>query len=414
MVHSLVAYGINHRTAPIEIRERLAFSAEGAASALKALHQSTSVNEVVLLSTCNRTEFYTSTESSPALKLWLQSYGASNDDITPYCYQYAEIEAVQHLLRVASGLDSMVLGEPQILGQMKQAFQLACETGTVGPKMRHLFPAVFSASKKIRTQTAIGKNPVSLAYAVVQLASRIFSDLKQCNVLLIGAGETIELVATHLYGKGVHNLTIANRTLEKASVLSEQFQAKAIRIGDIPEALAAADIVVTATASQLPILGKGLLESTLKRRKRRPMLMADLAVPRDIEPEVGEIEDVYLYNIDDLQLTIAQNLKDREEAAIQAEEMVKMQALHYVRQLRVLRASDMIRQYRNQAEQLRDQELEKACEYLLKKKDPQAALAYLARNLTNKMIHSPTVKLRDAAYQEDVDLLLFAKDLFEL
>lgn len=411
----LLAYGINHKSAPLYVRERLAFHPEQTPKMLQALISREAVNEAVLLSTCNRTEIYTASNDGSAIKEWLaKEPRLSGQYISSFCYQYQDAEMVRHLMRVASGLDSMVLGEPQIFGQIKQAYSIACDAGTVGNRLGHLFPAVFAASKQVRTQTAIGNNPVSMAYAVVQLARRIFSDLTQCKILLVGAGETIELVSTHLYGQGARQLIIANRTVERAQKLATQFQARAIRIGDVPACLTDIDIVVTATASQLPILGKGTLESALRQRKRRPIFMADLAMPRDIEPEVSELEDIYLYNLDNLQSVISQNLKNREEAARQAETMVEMQTTHYMRQLRVINAGDMIRNFREQVENVRDQELAKALEHFERSQNPQTALASLAHSLTNKIMHQPTVKLREAAYHEQLDLLLLMKDLFDL
>lgn len=411
----LLAHGINHKSAPLAIREQLTFNPQQTPDVLQQLICREAVNEAVVLSTCNRTEIYTACDHELTIKEWLVNRPHVTDqDISSCYYCYQDIDMVRHLMRVASGLDSMVLGESQILGQIKQAYLLACDIGTVGSRLKHLFPAVFATSKQVRTQTSIGSNPVSIAYAVVQLAKRIFSDLTDCSILLIGAGDTIELVATHLYGQGARQLIIANRTIERARKLSDQFQARAIRIGDIPAYLAKTDIVITATASQLPILGKGTMESVLRQRKRHPIFMADLAVPRDIEPEIGGLENIYLYNLDSLRSVVTQNLKNREQAAKQAEAMVEMQAVHYMRQLSVVNAGDMIRGFRERVENIRDQELAKAWEYFERSDNPQAALASLAHNLTNKIIHQPTVKLRQAAYYGQLDLLLLMKDLFDL
>lgn len=408
----LLAYGINHKSASLAIREQLAFNPEQVPHILQELICRTAVNEAVALSTCNRTEIYTVGDYDPTVKEWLTKRPHGVD--VSCCYHYQDVDMVRHLMRVASGLDSMVLGESQILGQIKQAYALACDTGTVGSRLQHLFPAVFAASKQVRTQTAIGDNPVSIAYAVVQLAQRIFSNLADCKILLVGAGDTIELIATHLHAQGARQLTVANRTVERARKLSDQFQARAIQIRDVPLYLTETDIVISATASQLPILGKGTLESVLRQRKRRPIFMADLAVPRDIEAEVGELEDIYLYNLDDLQSVIKQNLKNREEAAEQAEAVIAMQAAHYMRQLRVINAGDMIQNFRQKVENVRDQELTKALADFERSNNPQAALASLAHSLTNKIMHQPTVKLRQAAYHEQLDLLLLMKDLFNL
>lgn len=409
----ILTFGINHKTAPVAVRERVAFDSVRAGNALQELMQLPAINEAVLLSTCNRTEIYTIADNDAEIRQWLHKQ-YRDADFSDYCYDYQDVDSVRHLLRVASGLDSMIIGEPQIFGQIKRAYQLACDVGAVGKCLQHLFPAIFAASKAVRQQTEIGKSAVSVAYAATQLARRIFTDLANHQVLLIGAGNTIELLATHLYGQGVRNLYIANRTIAKASELADQFHGTAMRIGDIPLVLPHVDILVTATSSQLPIIGKGMIESTLKLKKRRPIFMVDLAVPRDIESQVGELEDVYLYNIDDLQTVITQNLKNRERAAQQAEAMIEMQALNYMRQLRVLDAGDIIRSYRNQLESLRDQVLLKATERLQNGDDPQTVMQFMSHSLINKIMHQPTLAIRQAACNEQIDLLILAKDLFNL
>jgi glutamyl-tRNA reductase len=411
----LVVCGLNHQTAPLPIREKLAFNSSHVTHALQDLLNNHAVNEAVLLSTCNRTEVYTAAEQAPDVLNWLSQQPSVRElNAAQYCYQHQNFDMIRHAMRVASGLDSMILGEPQILGQMKQAYSLACETGAVGSQFQQLFPAIFAVSKQIRSQTAIGANPVSIAYTVVQLAKRLFSSINNCRVLLMGAGETIGLIATHLHGQGVQHLLIANRTLERAEQLAQPVAARAIRMAEIPQHLKDMDIVISATTSQLPVLGKGAIESALHYRKHRPMLLIDLAVPRDIEPEVSQLEDVYLYNLDDVQAVVEKNWQSREAAAKQAEAMVDMQALHYLRHLRVLKSGDLIRRFRERYAQLRDDELNKAIAHWRKTNDPQAALAYLANNLTNKMLHDPTVKLRQAAYEEKMELLLLIRELFEI
>ena len=411
----LLAYGINHKTAPISVREKWSFNPAQTPDVLRELQKFTAVNEAVLLSTCNRTEIYTVQENYSGIEQWLSHHPSMKQfDLTPYHYHYEGFEAVRHLIRVATGLDSMVLGEPQILGQIKQAYQLACETGTVGERLQHIFPAIFAASKVIRSNTEIGNNSVSLAYVIIQLAKRIFSSLKKCRVLLVGAGEIMELVATHLNSHGIHQIIVANRHVENAKRIADAFHGRAIRIGDIPAYIKDVDIVITGTASQLPILGKGMMESALKFKRSRPIFMVDLAVPRDIEPEVAQLEDIYLYNIDDLQSLIAQNMKNRESAAKHAEAMAEIQAEHYLRQLRILDSTDIITRYREQMECLRDQECQKALEQLQRGQNSEETLRNMARNLTNKMMHQPTTKLRKAAYDDRVDILLLAKELFEL
>lgn len=410
----LTVCGLNHQTAPLHIREKLAFNTTNAPELLHDLLKSYAVNEAVLLSTCNRTEIYTVAPPSLNILAWLNAQARSDTNVNTFCYQHEDIEMVRHAMRVAGGLDSMILGESQVLNQMKQAYAVACDSGTVGEQFKKLFPAIFSVSKQIRTQTAIGENPISIAYAVTQLAKKLFSHLPKSRVLLIGAGETISLMATHLVSQDVQQLIIANRTLTHAENIAQPFNAKAIRMAEIPSVLKDVDIVITATTSQLPILGKGAIESALRQRKHRPMLLVDLAVPRDIEPEVSQLEDVYLYNLDDIQTIVEKNRVHRENAAKQAETIVDIQAAHYFRHLRLLKVSDIIRKFREQHETLRDQELEKALMYWQKTNDPQTALTFLARNLTNKWLHQPTIKLREAAYDERTELLWLIQELFNL
>lgn len=405
---TLVALGINHKTTALAIRERLAWGEAELPLALAELRQ-VAVNEAVLLSTCNRTEIYTSTSQLENVLNWLRAR-----DISFEPYLHKNIDAVKHLMRVASGLDSMVLGEPQILGQLKRAYQIALEQETVGPVLKHLFPAVFAVSKQIRHQTEIGASSLSMAYTAVQLAKRIFGDLKQSKVLLIGAGDTIQLVATHLHSLGVTDLIIANRTLENAQKIAEVHGAQAICIGDIPLYLKEVDAVFTATASQLPILGKGLFETTLKHRKRRPICVVDLAVPRDIEVQVADLEDVYLYNVDDLQKIIGNNLQDRQLRAQQAEAMIELEAQHYMQQMRVLNASNLISDFRARHENLCDNELQKALMRLNNGVDPELVLKQFSAALINKVMHQPTIKLREAAYHDKMEFLILAKELYKL
>lgn len=411
----ILTYGINHKTAPISIREKWSFNDSQALEALQQIKHQSAMNEAVILSTCNRTEIYTTEKNQRALSAWLKKREPQRHrELQQYAYAYSGLDAIQHVMRVASGLDSMVLGEPQIFGQIKQAYQLACDVGTVGECLQQLFPSIFSASKTIRHQTNISKNSVSLAYVTLQIAKRIFSSLKSCRVLFIGTGEIIALITTYFSKQKMQQCIVAGRDIEKVQQLIDPSLGHAIRIADIPQYIKSVDIVISATASQLPILGKGMIESTLKQRKHRPMLMIDLAVPRDIEPEVAELEDVYLYNIDDLQNLIQQNKRHRESAAKQAEAMIHLQSEHYLKQLRILNSSTLISRYRQQVEKLRDHELQKALCELEKGQTPQIVLQNMARNLSNKLMHQPTAKLRQAAYDNQVDLLLSAKELLDL
>lgn len=412
-IMKLLALGINHKTAPIAVRERAAFSVAGAAVALGDLIQREAVNEAVILSTCNRTEIYSQGSDAETIEQWLAEHRQLGA-VTPYLYTHQNEAAVKHIMRVACGLDSMVLGEPQIFGQLKDAVALAEQSGTVGAKLGKLFQSVFAVGKQIRTETAIGANPVSVAYAALTLAQQIFAEVRKCNVLLLGAGETIELVATHFHNKGINNLTIANRSFDNALQIAEKFQARAIPFSEVNAHLAQAEIVITATASPIPVIGKGAVESALKLRKHRRMLLIDLAVPRDIEPEIAELEDIYLYNIDDLQNIINENLKNRSEAAKQAEDLIEIKAAHFMREFYALEHMDLIRAYRENVETISEQELMLALKQLQQGKDPAQLLKNLQYNLVQKILHKPSVRLRKAAYEGELDLLLSARKLFDI
>lgn len=412
---SLLACGINHQTAPLHIREQVVFGPERMPEPLLDLVAHTQVSEAAILSTCNRTEIYCASNEPAAIIDWLHRHQClPTGQLNPHLYIHHGKEAVRHMLRVASGLDSMVLGEPQILGQVKTAFSFAQRAGTLGTRLRHLFQYAFSVAKQVRTETAIGAHPVSLAFTAVNLAKHIFADLTKLKVLLIGAGETIELVARHLQTMGIQHFYVANRTLSRAEKLASEINGTAITLNAIGEYLPCADMVVSATASSLPILGKGMVERALKIRKHRPMFMLDFAVPRDIEPEVAKLDDVYLYTLDDLHSIIQQNQHDRLDAANKASIIIDEQAAHYMHTLKVLEAAPVIRAYRDQAESLRDGELNKALRLLQTGVAPEEVLQRLAQGLTNKLLHAPTIKLREAAYQDQVELLALAQKLFGL
>lgn len=414
---AFLALGINHKTASVDVRERVAFTPEQLVEALRQLCAVTASREAAILSTCNRSELYLEQDSLAVDEVlaWLAEYHKLDLDALRACtYIHAEDEAVRHMMRVAAGLDSMVLGEPQILGQMKSAYAVAREAGTVGPLLGRLFQATFSTAKTVRTDTAIGENPVSVAFAAVSLARQIFSDLNDSQALLIGAGETITLVARHLHEQGVKRIVVANRTLERAGTLAEQFGAHAVLLADIPDQLPHSDIVISSTASQLPILGKGAVERAIKARRHKPMFMVDIAVPRDIEPEVGQLEDVYLYTVDDLHEVVEENLKSRQGAAMAAEDLVSSGAGEFMLRLRELAAVDVLKSYRQQAERLRDEELAKAQRALANGASPEEAMAQLARSLTNKLLHAPSVQMKKFSAAGRFEALGVAQELFAL
>lgn len=414
---TLLAVGINYNTAPVSIRERLAFPAEILGSSLLELWKLKDISEAAILSTCNRTEFYckSTTANKQTLIDWVaKSRNINPAELTPYLYCHTDSQLIRHMFRVACGLDSMILGEPQILGQMKTAYQTAYEAGTLGKQLGKLFQHTFSAAKKVRTDTAIGSSPVSVAFASVQLAQQIFDKLSEQTALLIGAGETIELAARHLSQQDIGRIIVANRTYDKAHALASQFNGYAIALSELPTHLAEADIVISSTASQLPILGKGRVESAIKKRKHKPIFMVDLAVPRDIEAEVEQLSDVYLYTIDDLQNTIEHNMNSRRQAAEQAEEIIDTQVAYFLAWLRSQGAQSTIRDYRSQAEQTRDEALQKALALLKNGIPPEEALNRLAHSLTNKLIHTPSIQIREAGENERHDLVAAAREIFKL
>ncbi len=414
---AILALGINHKTAPVSIRERVAFSPERLPMALRELTSAGAINEAAILSTCNRTEVYCGLhggDAGPVVE-WLSAFHRLGPgEVEPYVYAHPDRLAVKHILRVASGLDSLVLGEPQILGQMKQAYAAAHEAGTIGQLLNRLFQHTFTVAKQVRTDTAIGASPVSVAFAAVSLAKQIYSNLGQHTALLIGAGETIELVARHLHESGIKRIIVANRTLERAHLLASEFNGYAISLAEIPAHLAEADIVISSTASPLPILGKGAVEAALKVRKHRPMFMVDIAVPRDIESQVGELDDVYLYTVDDLQEIIQEGLRSRQEAALQAEEIIDTQVSHFMGWLRSLDAVETIRQYRERSEALRDAAIEQAIRQLRAGHAPELVLRELGRQLTNKLMHGPCSQMKQAGYEGRTALLDTARELFNL
>ncbi|WP_104201729.1 glutamyl-tRNA reductase [Billgrantia saliphila] len=411
---TLLALGINHRTANIAVRERVAFTPAQLETALTELRHVPQVQEAAVLSTCNRTELYCVTGPSGERVIldWLSRFhGLSQDELSACAYHYLDGDAARHLMRVAVGLDSMVLGEPQILGQLKDAYQAARRTSGLGGELERLFQHTFAVAKQVRTRTGIGQNPVSVAYAAVSLASRIFDDFSRSRALLIGAGETIELVARHLREAGVRNMIVANRTRERADLLARDFSAEAISLNEIPDALARSDIVISSTASPLPILGKGMAERALKKRRHRPIFMVDIAVPRDIEPEVGDLDDVFLYTVDDLNEVIDENRRHRQVAADQAESLIEHGVSAWQHERRIRGGGELIRRYRDQASELREHSERQALARLARGEDPEEVVRLLAHQLTNRLLHRPTVALREASGRERRDLLSAAEAL---
>jgi glutamyl-tRNA reductase len=418
---SLYALGLNHQTAPLAVRERVVFHVEKLYDALLELTRRRFASEAAILSTCNRTEIYFSAGESTqaaapepaAIVDWLTGYHRLKPgELTPYLYTLPREQSVRHAFRVASGLDSMVLGEPQILGQMKEAARTAEAAGTLGTVLHKLFQRSFAVAKEVRSTTQVGANSVSMASAAVKLAARIFPSLREQQVLLIGAGEMIELCATHFAAQAPARITVANRTLERAESLARRFNGHGIELRALGERLAEYDIVVTSTASSLPILGKGMVERALRARRRRPMFMVDLAVPRDVEAEVGDLDDVFLFTLDDLFGIVSQNIDARRSAVEQAEAIIETQVGRFMHWMSARESVPVIRSLREHADEARRHELERALRLLARGDDPKQVLESLSQGLANKLLHSPSQVLHDASGEERARLVEAAERLF--
>jgi glutamyl-tRNA reductase len=409
-----VACGLNHKTAPLTLREKLAITPSDHSQALAALMQSPFIDEAAILSTCNRTEIYCISETVEQVLHWLANHSKlPMNQLSSHAYLHTEHEALRHILRVASGLDSMMLGEPQILGQMKQAYRHASDNGTIGKKLRDVFEYTFSATKRIRTTSGIGVNPVSIAYAGVNLINTIFNDYTNLNVFLIGSGETSSLVAKYLIENGVKEIMIASRTQNHAEILAKTINGKGLTIGDIPDYLPISDIIISATACPLPFINKSLVERALIKRNHEPMFFLDLAIPRDIEEDVNELANVFLYNIDDLQSMVDDGMTERKMAARHAEKIIDYEINNYIRNHRVLRANDVICDYRDAIQLIAEKEISRSLRKLEVGKPLEQVLTEFCHRLVNKLAHNPTVGLRKAASDGRDDLLELAQYLFK-
>jgi glutamyl-tRNA reductase len=412
---SLIALGVNHQTCPVAVRERLAVGADEVAPALAEL-RAHGLDGAAIVSTCNRTELLVDgpPESGRGLREWLARRGGLEPArLEDFVYEYRDGEAARHLFRVASGLDSMVLGEPQVLGQVKEAYQRARAAGTLGGPLDRLFQNAFAVAKRVRTETRIGANPVSVAFAAVRLAQRVYAELSEVSALLVGAGDTIELAARHLSESGVRRMVVANRTLKNAESLAGRFGARAIGLSDLAGALPEADLVITSTASREPVVRRAMLEQAIRQRRHRPMLVVDLGVPRDVEPEAAEVADVFLYAVDDLARVIEDNLRSRREAAREADAIIDLSVEHFLAWQRARDGHDTLRGFRARAERERDALLERALAELAAGRDPAETVRRLAHGLTNRLLHAPTSTLRAAASSGDLDLLRAAERLFD-
>jgi glutamyl-tRNA reductase len=414
---TLVAFGLNHLTAPVNLREQVAFDGAAARDAVSELRQQAGVDEAMILSTCNRTELYCSVSAGAEhvpVKWLHHHHQLTADKLSEFLYQHEEDDAVRHIFRVATGLDSMVLGEPQILGQVKDAYQIAREANALGPPMERLLQNTFAVAKRVRSDTHIGAHSVSVAFTAVRLAEQVFTDLREACVLLVGAGDTIELAARHLVGKNVKRLLVANRTLENAQELAGRHGGYALALTDLDKHLAEADIVISSTAARDPVITADMAEAAIDKRRRRPVFMVDIAVPRDIDPAIGEMRDVYLYGIDDLRQVIDEHMRSREAAASEASAIIDLQVDRYMGWRRALTLRNPVLELRASAESHRDEVLDRARAMIASGKDPEQALNFLARTLTNKLLHAPSASLREAALSGDMDLLHAADRLYGL
>jgi len=418
---SLVVIGINHRTAPVDIREKVVFAGDELPEALRELVRVPGVRESIIVSTCNRTELYclasnaSQEAAAQTVTEWLSHWhdlAAHELDLQQSLYRLHGTEAIEHLFNVACGLDSLVLGEPQILGQLKDAYRAALDAGTTGPYLNRLLQTAFSVAKRVRTNTRIGANAVSVASAAVQVARTVFEKFEEHTALLVGAGETIALAARHLHANGIQRMIIANRSLDRAQALASEFNGFAITLDALPTHLADADIVISSTASPTPVITHTDVRAALRARRRKPVFMVDIAVPRDIEPEVAKLEDVYLFTIDDLQNVVNENLESRREAARDAKQMLAQEIAHFEQQLKTLDAAPTIRHLRDEAETTRARTLEQARRMLASGRDTKDVLEFLAATLTNRLMHGPSQRLREAAERGDADLIRAAQQLF--
>jgi glutamyl-tRNA reductase len=414
---TLFALGLNHVTAPIEVREKVAVNDNKLPSALSELREQCGIHEVAILSTCNRTEVYCSLDNNDDSIIinWLSNlHHLKIQDLNPFLYSYPDVNAVKHILRVASGLDSMVIGEPQVLGQLKTAYKAAIEAGSIGQLLGRLFQHSFKVAKEVRSNTEIGNHPVSVAYAAVRLGQQIFGDFTDKTVLLIGAGKTIELTARHLKECGLNRMIIANRTLERSQHLASEFSGYAITLDDILNHLDEADIVICSTSSEIPIISRDMVESAVKKRKHRPVYIVDIAVPRDVEASAGELDDVYLYTVDDLHGVIEENLRNREQAAQQAEEIIDTHVIHFMDWMHSLNTVSTIKAIRDQAASIQQDVLDSAIKRLNRGEDPELIMKEMSRSLSNKLIHSPSSGLKNVGQQNRDELLRAARILFDI
>ena len=411
----LLALGISHHTAPVEIREKVAIPPEQYQGYVQRLLVLNGVEEAVILSTCNRTEIYclcSFAAEDDVLKWMHEAHGLPPGQLAGHFYRHSGPSAVRHIMRVASGLDSMVLGEPQILGQVKEAWQAAQQARGAGRVLGRLLQHTLATAKSIRTHSGIGAHPVSVAYTAVSLARQLFGDLSQQNVVLIGAGDMIRLCGKHLQEQGISRLEIVNRSLAAAEQLAAEFSARATTLDRLPEVLPRADILISSTGSAAPLIDEAAVKAALRKRRHRPMFMVDIAVPRDIHPDVRHLEDVYLFTIDDLQQVVDENQQQRQSAADSASIEVDHSVDSFMRWLYGIRAARSLKRIRARSHEHESELVEKALNRLQAGNDPGQVLAHLANSLTNRILHEPTQRLREAAEEQRYEILRAADWIF--
>ena len=408
--------GLNHTTAPVEIREQVIYAGDEIPRALASITALSDVGEAVLLSTCNRTEIYVKTNNGHTGELldWLKSDQQLSTAAQQALFTLQGDAAIQHLFRVACGLDSMVLGEPQILGQLKDAYRVADSAGSVGASLGRLFQHTFSVAKKVRTDTEIGNSPVSVAYAAVNLANQLFAGFQQHTALLIGAGTTIELVARHLTSKGIGRLFIANRDIGRAQALANRFDGYALPLSELAGTLPEADILISSTASPDIIVTRDAMESAVRMRKHKPVFAVDIAVPRDLDPRISELNDVYLYSVDDLEKVILEGQSNRESAALDAGRILKEETERYLSIERAREVVPLITALRDHGNALRLEVMEQAQRRLAKGASSEEVLDYVTASLLKKLLHRPSVRLREAGESSNAELIQAARSLFGL
>lgn len=415
---ALMVLGINHQTAPIHLREKVAFDSQEWVNALQDIVKKGLANEVIIISTCNRMEIYGYQPDKPDQNLlleWLANYKQiSLEKLQGITYLHSNFFAVSHLMKVACGLDSLVVGEVEILGQVKSAYTLAINSGTVGKYLGRLFQTTFGVAKRVRTQMGTHINPISIAYVAAKLSKHIFADLAKASVLLMGAGELIQLTLKYLKRLGVQKIWVSNRSLHQARRLATEFKGEALSLEQMPSHLSEIDIVITGTSSVLPLIGKGMIERAIKQRKHRPMFMIDLGLPRNIEPEASELEDVYLYCLDDLKSIAKENRQLRQDAAEQAEYWIEKEAKRFMSWIEAQDTIKFVRAFREQYEQYRDELLEENLHRLRIGDSPEHVLKRLAHGLTNRFLHKPTCRMREAGFERESVFLTVTREIFEL